>query len=342
MSSLETNRLLQDKTLNDDSLTWAAKQLSNLGISGLMTLEAIAFQTLELDAVLASCQQLQDSCSPLITNLPAGLDTCFQGSAASNEQLTALVKLIESAPQALWSLRDDSFNCYEMDFRLTELQQLLAILKPLNKKLAPFVNTNALGSVSTLKSIQCCLDNAGMFCWFSSKWRDAKQQALILATNEQLKLDDIQLLFPAMIKYVDTQVRFNELFGQAPILSPSHQGLHTDVAPLLAVREWYKDAEFAMSEHFVGEEGILAGLSVIEKQKADQLVEHYHASSVVVISSIDKQMSKLRLIYPGYQALQNRDADYVTAITELKTIIVNQLGTLSNAGVDSNTCLSEI
>jgi len=340
MSSLETNRLLQDKTLNEDSHICAAKQLSNLGISGLMTLEAIAFQTLELDAVLASCQQLQDSYSPFITDLPLGLHTCFQGSETSSGQLAALVKLIESAPQALWLLRDDSFNCYEMDFRLAELQQLLAILKPLNKKLAPFVNTNALGSVSTLRSIQCCLDNAGMFCWFSSKWRYAKQQALILATNEQLKLDDIQLLFPAMIKYVDTQVRFNELFAQAPILSASHQGLHTDVAPLLVVREWYKDVEFTMAEHFVGEAGILAGLSVIDKQKADQLVKHYHASSVLVINDIDKKMSKLRLSYPGYQTLQNMDADYVTAVTDLKAIILNQLSALSDA--DSNTCLNEL
>ncbi|QUM84921.1 MULTISPECIES: hypothetical protein [unclassified Moritella] len=342
MSSLETNRLLQDKILNDDSHACAVKQLSNLGISGLMTLEAIEFQILELDAVLVSCQQLQDSYSPLITSLPSRLHICFQGSATSREQLAALVKIIESAPQALWSLRDDSFNCYEMDFRLAELQQLLAILKPLNKKLAPFVNTHKLGSASTLRNLQCCLDNAGMFCWFSSKWRNAKQQALILATNEQLKLDDIKLLFPAMIKYANTQAHFDELFEQAPILATYHKGLNTDVVPLLAVREWYKDVEFAMAEHFVGEAGILEGLSIIDKQKADKLVKIYHASSVLVINSIDKQMSKLRLSFPGYEALQHVDADYVAAVSELKAIIVNQLSVLNDAGVDSRSCLSEL
>jgi len=342
MSSLDTNRLQQDKKLNDDSHVCAAKQLRNLGISGLMTLEAIEFQTLELDAVLVSCQQLQDSYSALITDLPSRLHICFQGSANSSEQLSALVQLIESAPQALWSLRNDSFNCYEMDFRLAELQQQLTILKPLNKKLAPFVNTNKLGTVSTLRYLQCCLDNAGMFRWFSSKWRHAKQQALILATNEQLKLDDVKLLFPAMIKYVNAQERFDELFDQAPILAASHQGLNTDIAPLLAVREWYKDVEFVMAEHFVDEAGILEGLSIIDKQKADKLVENYHTNTALVINSIEKQVSKLRLSFPGYEALQHVDADYATAVSELKTIIVNQLSALNDVGIDSRTCLSDL
>jgi len=181
-----------------------------------------------------------------------------------------------------------------------------------------------------------------MFRWFSSKWRYAKQQALVLATNEQLKLDDIQLLFPAMIKYVDTQVRFNELFGQAPILSTFHQGLHTDVAPLLAVREWYKDVEFALAEHFASEAGILQGLSVIDKQSADKLVSEFNASLVAAINRIDKQMNKLRLTFPGYQALQQGDVDYINAVTELRAIIINELAVLKESGVESNTCLSEL
>jgi|GEM_PF-3857791 len=342
MSSLETGRLLQDKTLTNKSHAGAAKQLNDLGISGLMTLEAIEFQTLELDAVLASCQQLRDSYVQRKTGLPSELQICLHGSATSTEQLAVLVQLIQSAPQALWSLRDDSFNCYEMDFRLAALQQHLAILKPLNKKLSPFVNTNALGSISSLQSIQCCLDNAGMFRWFSSKWRYAKQQALILATNKQLKLDDIQLLFPAMIKYVDTQVRFNELFGQAPILSTFHQGLHTDVAPLLAVREWYKDVEFALAEHFSSEAAILQGLSVIDEQSANNLVSEFNAILVKSINRIDKQMNKLRLTFPGYQPLQQGDVDYINAVTELKAIVTNELSVLKESGVESSTCLSEL
>ena len=341
MSSLEMGRLLQDKTLNDEPHAGAAKQLNDLGISGLMTLEAIEFQTLELDAALASCQQLQDNYAQRKAGLPSELQICLHGSATSTERLAVLVQLIQSAPQALWSLRDDSFNCYDMDFRLVALQQHLAILKPLNKKLAPFVNTNALGSISSLQSIQCCLDNAGMFRWFSAKWRKAKQQALILSANEQLKLDDIQLLFPAMIKYVDTQVRFNELFAQAPILATSHQGLHTDVAPLLAVREWYKDVEFALAEHFASETGILQGLSVIEKQSADKLVSDYHVSLVAMINCIDKKINKLKLSFPEYQVLQQGDSDYVTVVTELKTIVVNALSVLNNSGIDSNTCLAD-
>ncbi|MDX2321597.1 MAG: hypothetical protein QNK26_13495 [Moritella sp.] len=342
MSSLEINRLLQDKILDEDTRACAAKQLHNLGISELMTLEAIEFQLLELNAVLANCQQLQDSYALIIAGLPSELHVCLQGSAISTERLSALVQLIQSAPQALWSLRDDSFNCYEMDFRLSQLQLHLAILKPLNKKLAPFVNTNALGSTSTLRSIQCGLDNAGMFRWFSSKWRNAKQQALSLTTHEQLKLDDIKLLLPAMIKYANSQECFDDLFEQAPSLTACHQGLNTDVVPLLAVREWYKDVEFVMAEHFVGEAGILSGLSAIDKQGADNLLDDYHVNLMTLVNNINKQMNKLKLCFPDYLILQQGDTDYVIAVTELKTMLVNELTVLKASGIDSNTCLAEL
>lgn len=340
MSSLETNRLLQDKTLDDDVRIFAAKQLSKLGISGLMTLEAIEFQALELNAALVSCAQLQARYAQRKAVLPSELHICLQGSTLSIQQLAALVQLIQSAPQAFWSLRDDSFNHYEMDFRLAALQQHLLVLKPLKKKLAPFVNTTALDSPGSLRSIQHCLDNAGMFRWFSAKWRNAKQQALTLATNDQLKLDDIQMLFPAMIKYVTTQARFDDLFVQAPILSTCHQGLNTDVVPLLAVREWYKDVEFAVTEHFVGDARILQGLSVIDKKVADRLVCDYDENLVKAINNIDKKLNKLRLSFPDYQALQQGDVDYVTAVSALKTVVENELSVLQESGADSNACLS--
>lgn len=342
MSSLDADRLLQDKTLNDDSYVAAVKQLNDLGIAGLMTLEAIEFQTLEIEAVLASCQQLQTCYAEIAKGLPTQLHTCFNNSAMSVEQLAALVKLIESAPADLWTLREDSFNCYEMDFRLAELQQQLAILKPLNKKLAPFVNINTLGSTNTLQSIQCCLDNAGMFRWFSAKWRDAKQQALNLAAHDQLKLEDIKLLFPAMIKYVNTQERFDALFLQAPILAACHQGLNTDVTPLLAIREWYKDIDFVMAEHFVGETGLLAGLSVIDKQSADKLVVEYHANLLSLINNLDNKMNKLGLSFADHQMLQQSDADYALVVTELKSTLLDALSVLKESGVDTNTCLSEL
>lgn len=342
MSSLETDRLLPDKILNDDLYAGAAKVLSDLGISGLMTLEAIEFQIRELDAALASCQQLQASYAQRKPDLPSELHICLQRSATSIEQLAVLVELIERAPQALWTLRDECFNCYEMDFRLAALQQQLAILKPLSKQLAPFVNINTLGSANSLQSIQHCLDNAGMFRWFSAKWRKAKQGALSFANNEQLKLDDIQMLFPAMIKYVITQEQFDELFVQAPILSTYHQGLNTDVARLLTVREWYKDVTFAIAEHFSSESGLLQGLSVIDKQCADKLVDDYHANLATDIYNLDKQINKLRLSFPEYQALRQADVDYVTAVAELNTIVVKALDVLKGSGVGSHVHLSEL
>ncbi|QFI37398.1 hypothetical protein FR932_05915 [Moritella marina ATCC 15381] len=342
MSSLDADRLLQDKTLNDDSYVAAVKQLNDLGIAGLMTLEAIEFQTLEIEAVLASCQQLQTCYAEIAKGLPTQLHTCFKNSAISVEQLAALVSLIESAPTASWTLREDSFNCYEMDFRLAELQQQLAILKPLNKKLAPFVNTNTLESTNTLRSIQCCLDNAGMFRWFSAKWRDAKQQALKLAAHEQLKLEDIQLLFPAMIKYVNSQERFDALFLQVPVLAACHEGLNTDVTPLLAVREWYKDIDFVMAEYFFGEKGLLAGLSVIDKQSADDLVVEYHTNLLSLINNLDKKMNKLGLSFVAHETLQQSDADYALVAIELKSILLDALSVLKESGVDANTCLSEL
>ncbi|QUM76681.1 hypothetical protein HWV00_10815 [Moritella sp. 24] len=341
MSSLETTGLQQDKTPEIDLQTCAAKQLSCLGIPGLMTLEAIEFQLLELDSVLANSQQLAEQYKPLIANLPTALHSCFQVSAAGVEQLATMIQLLQSTPEAMWTFRDTCFNDYEMDFRLAKLQQQLTILTPLNKKLVPFVATNALGTTSSLRAIQTCLDNAGMFCWFSADWRKAKKETLALAVNEQLKLADIKMLFPAMIKYVNAQENHDAIFAEIPALSMANQGINTDLVPLLAVREWYKDVGFAITAHFAGEGEILTGLSVLAKEDADVLVATYADKLMTNIKVIDNQMNKLRLSFPECQILKQGDVSYLTSVAELKTIVVTQLNILKNGCNSTNVCLAD-
>lgn len=342
MSALGSNRLQQDNSPDLSAQTCALKQLTGLGISQLMTLEAIEFQLRELDSILANSRKLHDNYLPLITDLPSSLHACFRVSAVSTKQLSVLVSLIQSAPQALWPLRDDCFNHYEMDFRLAKLQQHLAVLKPLNNKLIPFVATNQLTSSSSLRAVQTCLDSAGLFCWFSASWRKAKNQCLALAVNKQLKLADIKMLLPAIIKYVETMECKDALFSEVPSLRSVNQGINTDLAPLLAIREWYKDVEFVMTEHSVCAVEMLQGLSVIDKHNADKLANDYHAGLLTTINNIDKQMTKLILSFPDYQALQQLDADYVIAVTELKAIILDALSVLKECGIDHNTCLSDL
>lgn len=341
MSSLETNGLQQDKTPEEELQACAAKQLTGLGISGLMTLEAIEFQLQELDSVLDNCQQLHDKYAQLITNVPAELHSCFQVSAMSTEQLAAMINLIQSAPPALWSLRDHCFSQYEMDFRLSKLQQHLDVLKPLKKKLQPFVNTNEFDSSESLRVIQDRLDSAGMFCWFSTSWRKAKKQALALAVNKQLKLADIKTLFPAMIKFINTQESVDELFAEEQIIADCYQGINTDLTPLLTVREWYKDVEFAVTAHFANEEGILNGLSALDKNDADKLAAVYTHDLTASIKTIDKQMNKLRLSFPECQALQQGDTSYLKSVSELKSLVVAQLSILKNGSVNTGICLSK-
>lgn len=341
MSSLEVNGLQQNKTPKTEPQVCAVRQLTGLGISELMTLEAIEFQLLELDAVLVNCHQLNEEYAKLIAALPAELHCCFQTSARSAEQLSAIIQLLKNMPEALWELRASCFNHYEMDFRLAKLQGYLAVLKPLNKKLSPFVRVSELSSSSSLGAIQMCLDNAGVFCWFSTSWRKAKRQALALAANEQLKLADIQMLFPAMIKYVNTLESFDALFAEDKNLSAVNQGINTDLASLLAVREWYKDVEFAITAGFTGEKGVVAGLSKLDKQDAARLLVTYSDTLANSINTIDNQMNKVRLSFPDCQILQRSDVNYLTAVGELKAMVVKQLDILKRDYTNTDVCLSE-
>jgi hypothetical protein len=290
--------------------------------------------------VLTYCKQRQLQWDKIKSTLPDELHPCFQLSANGLRKLAALTCLVSQLPYDSWAYRDNCFTSYDMDFRLAALQQKQACLLPLERKLAQFLDTNLLSDSASLVQLQNIIDHAGMLRWFSGRWRKAKQKTLSLVVNKQLKLNDIALLFPAMITYSHVNQEFNTLFAQEAILAELNRGTQSKLKIIECVREWYKDVIFQIDEAFCGDTAIAQGLFNLNAQSACELQQVYSDELVVHIAQLNRKIAKLQLAFPDYACLHNADSEFTGVIMALRSILAEQITVLNEHGMDKGQSLT--
>ncbi len=290
--------------------------------------------------MLAYCKQIQQQWDDIKSNLPDELDACFQLSANGLRKLEALTSLISQLHPDLWVYRDSCFTSYDMDFRLTALQQKQGFLLPLKRKLGQFIDINLLPGSAALVETQNIIENAGMLRWFSGRWRRAKKRTLSLAVNKQLKLDDIALLFPAMITYSNASQEFNNLFAQEAVLSKLNQGAESKLKSIEIVREWYKDVLFQINEAFYGDAAIAQGIFNLNVESAFELKQHYSDGLADLIAQLNRKITKLQLAFPGYACLHDGDTEFTAELLALRSILAEQMTVLDEHCLEKGQSLT--
>jgi len=283
---------------------------------------------------------MQQQWDDVKSTLPDELHACFHLSANGLRKLEALTCLISQLAPDLWVYRDNCFTSYDMDFRLAALQQKQAFLLPLKRKLGQFIDTNLLSDSASLIQMQNIIEHAGMLRWFSGRWRKAKQKTLSLAVNKQLKLDDIALLFPAMITYSNTNQEFNALFAQEAILAELNQGTESKLKSIESVREWYKDVMFQIDEEFCGDAAIAQGIFNLNAQSAFELKQHYSEGLSDLIAQLNRKITKLQLTFPGYACLNDVDTEFAAGLLSLRTILAEQISVLDQHCLEKGKSLT--
>lgn len=298
------------------------------------------FQISELDSVLAYCNQMQLQWDEVKSTVPDELGGCFQLSSNGLRKLEALTYLISQLPHDLWIYRDSCFTSYDMDFRLAALQQKQAFLLPLKRKLGQFIDTNLLSDSTSLIQMQNIIEHAGRLRWFSGRWRRAKKKTLSLAVNKQLKLDDIALLFPAMITYSEANQEFNTLFAQEAVLTELNQGAESKLKSIEIVREWYKDVLFQINEEFCGDAAIAQGIFNLNAHSAFELKQHYSEGLTDLIAQLNRKITKLQLAFPGYACLHDADTEFAAELLSLRTILAEQISVLDEHCLEKGKSLT--
>ncbi len=320
----------------------ALERLDLLKLERNTTLEALAFQCKEVSQIALSCKRSKVKFDDIKQMMPESLAACLSVSENGFQALHCIVKLIDELPQELWCFRDDMYDNPKIDYVIAEMSDKVAFLKPLQAKLAHFVDVGKLPDINTLLANQKIIESAGLFRWFSPRWRRAKRTTMALSNHHKLKLVDMVSLFPAMITYVDARKALDEIHCETAILGDTYEGIDTPLERMTVLRAWYKNIRFETDYGFSGNADIGPGLFTLDPILAETLQLTYtkHLSQSIV--KLDRQVTKLRLTYSGHLSLMMSDESIPDSVTELAEILREQYAILADSVTDHRISLHEL
>jgi len=143
------------------------------------------------------------------------------------------------------SRRHELFNNELLDQHLSNLEELLPKIKPLQKKLEQQFNLENLPSVTELKEIDGIMKDAGFFCWFSSNWRTAKSKLLLHGIGLKPKAKNLAPLIPSLVSYRELLDQLNTEPAYNTLLQHEFKGIETPITELISIRNWYKGIRFS-------------------------------------------------------------------------------------------------
>ena len=198
------------------------------------------FEQLEL------LQSLRDLCLSLADDVKLLLEqdgtlsdlvsTSYDGFTELNQYLSH----ISSLDSTLISRRHELFDNALLDKHLPELDRLLPQIQPLHKMLEQHFNLDNLPSVAEITEIDGYLQNTGMFSWLSGDWRAAKNKLLLHTKALKPNVKAIAPLLKDLSEYKGLLDELNAESNYQTLLQHEYKGIHTPVAELVQLREWYK------------------------------------------------------------------------------------------------------
>lgn len=212
-----------------------------LRVAPSITLENVAEAINQLETMSAQLMDLQEPLEALRAVMREDISRYLSLTQAGLVELRTFIDLTASLAPSYWRFRNELFDNDELDDLLPRLHGELEQLWTLQNELSEVFRLHVLPDKDELMSIRETLDaGRGVFCWFDSRWREARKKVLGMAAGTQ---GEFSKLYPLLQKVEEFSKRRqaldeNEHYQQA--LGERLEGLKTDMVLLKSLRHWYK------------------------------------------------------------------------------------------------------
>ncbi len=263
----------------------------------------------QLYSIAQYSKQISEDILVLIEQVPA-LDSEVNCSINGIKALGEFLKHINSLNPALITRRADIFDNDELDAYLDELEKLIQQVQGLHVELESCSKLEQLPSVAELNEIKDILDNAGLFCWFSSDWRAAKAKLLGFANGLKPKLKEVKALLPKFISYqkliekIDNKKAFKQLLGA------EFKGKDTPVTEIIALRNWYSNIRKTYSVGFGKQVPLAQALFSIDHDIFKGVQHFAKTKTLSVISAFLADCEKVSPIIK-HDCFEYRDTEFL-------------------------------
>lgn len=230
--------VLQDLSVVDGFLA-GSEQLREL-VGQTVELGALAEAINRLKAIKDQLAELDEPLKEVRAAVGEGAAGHLLPTEAGLTEFKTFANLVASLNPSHWKLRDELFDNEELDELLPKLRYELEQLHALHDELQGVFSLDGLTSQDELRQLKETLDAGGAFRWFTSSWRTARKQVLGYAAGNKIKFSALQPLLEKAAEFagrcykLDENHRYKEAFGD------HLKGLHTDLAALESLRDWYR------------------------------------------------------------------------------------------------------
>lgn len=319
-----------------DILKSASKTFNQIGVEPSTTLESIALLKKSIHDSQDILDKINTNFSRITPNIPNALDHCFTATLQGINEYKILMQLINDLPQDLWRYRSQVYDNADLDPLLKQIAQKLGILTPLHKHLHNHVHLHRLPNIDILREYENISTNAGLFKWFSSSWRDARNAMLSLSVTPKPNIKQLFSLLPELIQYSEGINDIDVLNKQDDALEGIYRGIETPISRVLQLREWYKKVRNEYGLGFGERVKIGDALLMLDRNVAMGLLD---ISKQELSQNIEQLIQNIRLYSKqckGFVELQNESLSLKLCLETLSKILKGQLDSIG-AVIKENT-----
>jgi very-short-patch-repair endonuclease len=317
------NAILEKNSV--DRLSQAIKTFNQLGINADTTLEDIALLKNSVDKTREILDNVNGEFKHIIPNIPAELTNCFTPTLQGFAECKTLIRLIDGLPNDLWRSRSELYDNPDLDPLLEQMTQKLNVLTPLHKSLHDHFHFHHLPKPNVLKVYESTLNEAGLFKWFSSNWRDARNAVLSLSVIPKPNTKQLFSLIPELIQYTEGVEDIDTLNKQNDVLQDLYKGVETPILQIVKLREWYKNVRGEYGLGFGERIGTGDALLTLERNIAMSIQNNSRQQLSHHIDHIINNIHTYSEQCNGFITLQDKESDLRSSLQELSSQIEKQL-----------------
>ncbi len=309
--------------------------------NAIIKLRKIKEQLAELDESLKQVQvAVGDDAAQHLSLTEAGLT-----------EFGDFVDLVASLDLKYWELRNEQFHNEELDDLLSELHKELDQLRALHDELNKLFDLAKLPDHDELRQIRETINAGGIFPWFKGSWREAREQVIDMAANNQIVFFKFSRLYRLLEKvegFIRRSQELNENKDYKEALGEHFNGFETDIVALESLRNWYKkirdtygvlavgqnpalgnaildlSADIAGALHSLSEQGV--------KKKLSDILSYLSTLKEQIFAPVPELQNGMTLLIEGEEAI----------ITGILASVKDALKSCSLLVKDENISLGEL
>jgi len=237
--------------------------------------------------------------------------TYFDFSYDGLKHYATLISVIGILDNKLIEQRNRLFDNNAMDDVLPQLQEEIFHLRALKKELERDFDLSDLPDAEEILDLKETIEQGGLFKWFKSEWRTARNEVLSLAKKQSITFSKLTKKLSQLAEFSQKKSQFCSNTTYSKLLKDRFACIDTNIEEIIALREWYKKIRDTYGRGF-GKEALLAEkLFTLDISSFEKLKDAKDRDIEIEVAAIVEGLNELRKYFTETSLIQKNNIELI-------------------------------